>query len=333
MHGRRSGFVPRHVTGLPPFGYHFRRLDNQINNEVKNEELRQAMEIFVCMKRAGVSEIAARTWAEIRADDVLGRAAQLAYYFFLALFPFLIFVIASLSVFGNADRGRSLLFAALARLLPVPAFQLISNTFTEIVQSSGPLKISLGILASIWSASLGMNAMMDTLNVAYRVEETRSLLKQYLVAVAMTLGVGLVIVIATLSVIVGDRVARAFALPHLTVVAWQVTKWPLAAALLFFGFATIYYFAPNTKRRAWRRVGPGAIMAVLLVLMVSVGLRVYLHFSGSYNSTYGSLGGVIVLLLCFYLGGAAVLSGGALNGVLERFGDAPDSRRAERFTS
>ena len=99
MHGQRSGFVPRHVTGLPPFGYHFRRLDNQINNEVKNEELRQAMEIFVCMKRAGVSEIAARTWAEIRADDVLGRAAQLAYYFFLALFPFLIFVIASLECF------------------------------------------------------------------------------------------------------------------------------------------------------------------------------------------------------------------------------------------
>src|SRR5579871_3352675 len=109
-------------------------------------------------------EIAKLTWAEIRADDIFGRAAQLAYYFFLALFPFLICVVASLSVFGNADRGRALLFGLLARLLPPMAFELISKTFNEILQSTGPLKMSFGILFSLWSASMGMSAVMDTLN-------------------------------------------------------------------------------------------------------------------------------------------------------------------------
>jgi membrane protein len=99
---------------------------------------------------------------------VLGRAAQLAYYFFLALFPFLICVIASLSVFGTADRGRSLIFGLLAHFLPAPAFQLISITFSQILQVGGPLRMSFGIVLSLWSASMGMSAIMDTLNAAYK---------------------------------------------------------------------------------------------------------------------------------------------------------------------
>src|SRR5215467_1471735 len=124
-------------------------------------------------------EIAQRTWAEIRADDVFGRSAQLAYYFFLALFPFLICVIASLSVVGSADRGRTLLFDLFERFLPTPAFELISHTFDRLIESSGPLKMSLGIIASLWSASLGMAAMMSTLNAAYNVKETRPLIEKH----------------------------------------------------------------------------------------------------------------------------------------------------------
>src|SRR5581483_2107314 len=107
-----------------------------------------------------LKETVSRTWQGIRADDVFGRAAQLAYYFFLALFPFLIFVIATLSVFGTADRGRAVLFAVFARFLPPAAFQLISQTFTDIIKASGPLKMSFGIVFSIWSASMGMSAVM-----------------------------------------------------------------------------------------------------------------------------------------------------------------------------
>src|SRR5579862_7272700 len=114
----------------------------------------------------GVSpaEVAKRTWKEIRVDDVFGRAAQLAYYFFLALFPFLIFITASLSVFGYADRGRAVMFQVVSRLLPGPASQLIISTFEAILTSGGPLKMSFGIVFSVWSASMGMSALLDTLN-------------------------------------------------------------------------------------------------------------------------------------------------------------------------
>ena len=266
-----------------------------------------------------------RTWSAIRADDVFGRAAQLAYYFFLALFPFLICVIATLSVFGEADRGRALLFSLFARFLPGPAFDLITETFGQIVSAGGPLKMSAGVIATLWSASLGMTAMMDTLNTAYKVKETRSIFKQYLIATALTIGMGLLIVLSTLTVVVGDSIAAALHLPHSISVTWHVLEWPLAVALLLFGFAVTYYFAPDLRIRKWHWITPGAIAGVVLLLLISFGMRVYLHFYGSYSATYGSLGGVIVLLLCFYLGGVAVLAGGVLNGVLEQ---AARDRRA-----
>lgn len=268
----------------------------------------------------GVSpkEIAKRTWAEIRADEIFGRAAQLAYYFFLALFPFLIFVIATLSVFGTADRGRAVLFGVFARFLPAPAFQLISQAFNEIIHSNGPLKMSFGIIFSLWSASMGMSAVMDTLNAAYKVKETRSLSRQYAVAIALTCGVALLLIVSLVTVIIGDSIAAALSLGHKFAIAWEIAQWPLALALFLFAFAVTYYFAPNLMSRRWHWITPGAILGVCLLMVVSVGLRIYLHYFGTYTATYGSLGAVIVLLLFFYLSGVAVLAGGALNGVLER---------------
>jgi membrane protein len=264
-----------------------------------------------------LKEVAKRTWAEILNDDVFGRAAQLAYYFFLALFPFLIFVIASLSVFGTADRGRELLFRFLAEALPPPAFDLIARTFNEIVRSSGPLKMSFGIVASLWSASMGMNAIMDTLNAAFRVKETRSLFKQYAVAMGLTMGIALLLVISVVIVVFGDTIINALSPGNTIAFTWKIAQWPLVLALILLAFAIIYYFAPNLSNRRWHWLTPGAILAVILWMAVSFGLRIYLHFVSTYSVGYGSLGAVIVLLLWFYLSGVAVLSGAVLNAVLE----------------
>lgn len=265
-----------------------------------------------------LKEVAKRTWAEILADDVFGRAAQLAYYFFLALFPFLICVIASLSVFGFADRGRALLFRFFSQALPPSAFILIDTTFNDIIHSSGPLKISLGIIASIWSASTGMSAVMDTLNAAYNVKETRSFLKQYAIATGLTLGIALLLVVSIVIVVGGNKIVDALSPGNILALTWKVAQWPLALGLILLAFAITYYVAPNLQNRQWHWVSPGALAGVILWMAVSIGLRVYLHFSSSYSATYGSLGAVIVLLLWFYLSGIAVLSGAALNGVLER---------------
>ena len=262
-------------------------------------------------------QVASLVWAEIRADEVFGRSAQLAYYFFLALFPFLICVIASLSVFGSADSGRAVLFGFLARFLPRAAFQLITTTFGEIIQASGALKMSLGIAASLVSASFGMSAVMDTLNAAYKVKETRSLAKQYAVAIGLTIGIVILLVVALAAVVVGDKIADEISSGPIAAMLCRIFQLPLAVVVLLLAFALTYHFGPNVTDRKWHWVTPGALLGILLLLLMSLGLRVYLHYLGTYTVTYGSLGGVIILLLCFYLSGFAVLSGGALNGVLE----------------
>jgi len=270
------------------------------------------------LRGLSLKEAAKGTWAEILDNDVFGRAAQLAYYFFLALFPFLIFVIASLSVFGAADRGRELLFRLFAEALPPAAFNLVAKTFEEIILSSGPLKISFGIVASLWSASMGMIAIMDTLNAAFNMKETRSLFKQCVVAMGLTVGIALLLVMSVVMAVFGGAIINALSLGNVIANTWRIAQWPLVLALILLAFAIIYYFAPNLRNRRWHWVTPGAILAVILWTAVSVGLRIYLHFFSTYSVGYGSLGAVIVLLLWFYLSGTAVLSGAVLNGVLER---------------
>jgi membrane protein len=262
-------------------------------------------------------EVAARTWSEIREDDVFGRAAQLAYYFFLALFPFLICLIASLSIFGFADKGRELVFRFFSGALPPSAFELINTTITDIIHQSGPLKISFGIIGALWSASMGMSAVMDTLDAAYEVKETRPLWKQYAVATGLTLGITLLLVVSVIIVLAGDKIVHAISPGTIIEHAWKIAQWPLALALMLLAFAITYYFAPDLRNREWHWFSPGAIAGVALWVLVSVGLRIYLYFSGGYGALYGSLGAVIVLLLWFYLTGIAVLSGAELNGVLE----------------
>jgi membrane protein len=264
-----------------------------------------------------LKQIVQRTWTEIRADDVLGRAAQLAYYFFLALFPFLICVIASLSVFGFADRGRMLLLFLLARFVPAPAVQLIGATIDQVIQASGPLKMSFGIVASLWSASMGMGAIMSTLNAAYKVPETRSLFRQYLVAIELTAGIAVLLITSVLIAVFGDDVIAALASGNFVFAVWKIAKWPLGFVLLALAFEITYYFAPDLSEPDWHWITPGTLAGIFLLIAVSIGSRIYLRYSSSYGAAYGSLGAVIVLLLWFYLSGIALLAGGVLNAVLQ----------------
>ena len=262
-------------------------------------------------------QIVQRAWTEIRADDVLGRAAQLAYYFFLALFPFLICVIATLSVFGFADRGRMLLLFLLARFVPAPAVQLIGATIDQVIQGSGPLKMSFGIVASLWSASMGMGAIMSTLNAAYKVPETRSLFRQYLVAIELTAGIAVLLITSVLIAVFGDDVIAALASGNFVFAVWKIAKWPLGFVLLALAFEITYYFAPDLSDPDWHWITPGTLAGIFLLIAVSIGSRIYLRYSSSYGAAYGSLGAVIVLLLWFYLSGIALLAGGVLNAVLQ----------------
>ncbi len=266
--------------------------------------------------------LAKRVWHETKRDDIFGRAAQLAYYFLLALFPLLIFLTSAIGlVVGSGTGIRHTLFVYLARVMPSSAFQLIDSTIWEVTTASGAGKLSFGLLAALWAASNGMGAITQALNVAYDVKETRSWWKQRAVAIGLTLALSVLIIAALLLVLVGgkiaDLLASRYALGSIFAVTWKILQWPIALAFMLLAFALIYYFAPDLHDQDWKWLTPGAVLGVVLWLIVSFAFKGYLHFFDSYSKTYGSLGAVIVLMLWLYLTGLAVLMGGEINSEIE----------------
>jgi membrane protein len=267
-------------------------------------------------------ELAKRVWAEANNDRIFGRAAELSYYFLLALFPLLIFMTSALGIVLGSDMGtRQQLFSYLARIMPPSAYQLVNATMLEVSQASGGGKLSLGLLAALWAASNGMSAITDSLNVAYDVEEGRPWWKQRLVAITLTVALSVLIVSALLLVVAGghiaEGVANAYGFGPAFSIAWKIIQWPLVLAFMILAFALIYYFAPDLRKQKWAWLTPGAAIGVVLWLLVSLGFRVYLQFFDSYSKTYGSLGAVIILMLWLYFTGAAVLFGGEINSEIE----------------
>jgi len=267
-------------------------------------------------------QLAKRVWKEIGKDRVFGRAAELSYYFLLALFPLLIFLTSVIGIIMGSGTGtRHALFNYLARIMPPSAFQLLDTTMYEVSTSSGGGKISFGLLAALWAASNGLSAITDSLNAAYDLEESRPWWKQRLVAIGLTIALSVLIVSALLLVIaggnIGEGVANHWGFGPAFAIAWKIIQWPVVFAALVLAFALIYYFAPDFHDQAWQWLTPGAAIGVVLWLLVSFGFRVYLQFFDSYSKTYGSLGAVIVLMLWLYFTGAAVLIGGEINSEIE----------------
>ena len=279
-------------------------------------------------------ELGKRVWAEIQKDEIFGRAAQLAYYFLLALFPLLLFLTSVIGLVMGAETGlRQSLFDYLGKVLPDSASQLVTTTVFEVTNSSGGGKIAFGILAALWAASNGMGAITQALNIAYDVEETRTWWKQRLTAIGLTVALSLLIISALVLVLYGGRIADYIALSYgmgeTFAIAWKVVQWPIVLAFVLLAFALIHYFAPDVRDQKWVWVTPGAVLGVTLWLMVSFSFRVYLHFFDSYSKTYGALGAVIVLMLWLYLTGAAILIGGEVNSEIEHAAakaGAPDAK-------
>ncbi len=270
----------------------------------------------------GCRELAKRVWSEIQADNVFGRAAELSYYFLLALFPFLIFLTSIIGfVLGSGTGTRHALFDYLGRIMPPSAFQLISNTMYEVTESTGGGKLSFGILAALWAASNGLGAITESLNTAYDLEETRPWWKQRLTAIGLTIALSIFIIGALVLVVAGGRIAEWLAAHYgfgpVFPLGWKIIQWPVVLACMTFAFALIYYVAPDFRKQAWHWLTPGSVIGVVLWLLVSLGFRIYLHYFNSYNATYGSLGAVIILMLWLYFTGAAVLIGGEVNSEIE----------------
>ena len=280
----------------------------------------------------GWKELGRRVWSEMSEDDVWGRAAQLSYYFLLAVFPLLIFLTTLLGYFAEAGSElRADLLRLLGTVVPAEATDLIFKTVTEAEQNAGGGKLSFGILATLWAASNGMGAITESLNVAYEVKESRPWWKARLTAVVLTIGLAVLILSALTLTLFGGKIAEYVAahwmFGSVFVTTWKILQWPIVLAFVLLAFALIYYFAPNVKNRQWQWITPGTAVGVLIWLLVSFAFRLYLHFFNSYSATYGALGAVIILMLWFYLTGAAILIGGEVNSEISfaEAGLAPDA--------
>jgi membrane protein len=279
-------------------------------------------------------QLGKRVWTEINEDDVWGRAAQLAYYFLLALFPLLIFLTATLGLMLGAGQGlRDSFFNYLSDVMPGSASELVRTTMTEITASSNAGKLSFGLLATLWAASNGMGAITQALNISYDVEETRPWWKQRVVAVALTMGLSVLVITALLLTLGGgqlaDFLAAHYGLDGFFTIAWKTMQWPLVFAVMVTSFALIYYFAPDVKDQKWKWLTPGAAIGVVLWLLASFAFKLYLHYFNSYNATYGSLGAVIILMLWLYFTGTSILIGSEINSEIENAAaaaGAPDAK-------
>ncbi|MCU1302991.1 MAG: Ribonuclease [Candidatus Sulfotelmatobacter sp.] len=258
---------------------------------------------------------------ELGQDELSTRSAALSYYFILALFPMFLFLVSLIGLFaGPESELRENILSALGRMAPGLASELVHSVVSETSKASSHVKVGAGILGALWAASAGMSAVVVSLNVVYKLKETRPWWKQKLTVVGLTMGLAVLIILALGLILyggkIGQLVAMSVGLDDVFKVVWGVLQWPLSFAAMFLAFSLIYYFGPNTQG-SWHWVTPGAALGVAIWLLASLGFRLYLHFFNSYNATYGSLGAVIILLLWLYLTGVAILIGAELNWVIE----------------
>jgi membrane protein len=263
-----------------------------------------------------------RTVRETKRDNLTDLAAALTYYAMLSIFPMLLGVLAVLGLIGRSATGP--LIDHLREFAPGPARDIVTGAVEDLERSrgsSGALLV-VSVAGALWSASRYVAAFMRAANVVYEVDEGRPLWKKLPVRLGVTVLVAAVLVVSTAAVVLtGDLAHQAgdlIGLGSTAVTAWSVAKWPAVFLVVGFLFALLYWATPNVRHPGLRRLVPGALTAIAIWILASVGFTLYVANFGSYNATYGALGGVIVFLVWLWIANVAVLLGAELNAELER---------------
>jgi len=268
----------------------------------------------------GWKDILVRTWNEVSRNNIFLVAGGVTYAVLLALFPALA---ALVSIYGLLlDPGQvEAQVQALSNVLPPSSAQMIGQELHNLVSSSqGSLSISavVSLVFALWSASRGMSGLLSAFNIAYDQKETRGFFRFNLIAIGLTMGalIGGTIIIALVGVL--PAALQFVGLGVITKWLLLLLEWPLLIVVVMGGLAALYRYAPDRHPPRWRWVSPGAIVATVLWLAGSVGFSVYVSHFNSYDKTYGSLGGVVVLLTWLYLSAFVALLGAVINAQSER---------------
>ena len=271
------------------------------------------------------------TVQEFQRDDVLGLAAQLAFFLILALFPFILVLVSLMSLVGNPELASKVL-AYFRQVMPGEAYALIKTYTGDVISGErpAPYLFSFSILFTLWTASGAFAALINALNRAYDVQETRPFWKVRGIAILMTLGLSVLVLVGVLLLIAGEPIGRAiaeiFGLGELFELVWNILRWPVALFFMVFTVALLYYFAPDLDQ-PFRWITPGGLIGVLLWVLASAAFSFYVNNFGTYNKTYGSIGVVIILLLYLYISSLTILFGAELNATLVRMKEEISGKR------
>ena len=248
------------------------------------------------------------------ANNITDLAAALAYYTFLAIPAVLLVTLGLFSLFASADSIATVI-DKVEKIVPAQATELIDSSLTRMNDNkSGSLVVTLvGLVLALWTTIGAMTAFIRATNRTYNVEETRGFVRQRLVALEMVLALGVAFVAVFGLLVLGPAISGWLGAGW----AWWVLQWPILIVVLLLANGTVLYLAPNVER-PWRPISPGAIVAAVIWLAASGLFSVYTSMFDSYNKTWGSLAGVIVMLVWLWLSGTALLFGAEINAETER---------------
>lgn len=252
-------------------------------------------------------------WHRIDEDDIPGLSAQLAYYFLLSLFPLLIVLFTLLPYFPIPHQD---MLGVIRDFAPVEAMDLIEKNVNNIMDQRNGGLLSFGIIGTIWSASNGINAIVKAFNKAYNVKESRSFIVSRGMAILLTFGMILVLILAIVLPVFGRQIGlflfSQFGYTTEFIKVWNTLSWLVSAIILFLIFTGLYWIAPNVKLKC-RSAFPGAVFATVGWIISSIGLTFYVGNISNYSLTYGSIGAIIVLMIWLYISAFIIILGGEIN--------------------
>ncbi|MEK3876785.1 YihY/virulence factor BrkB family protein [Paenibacillus sp. FSL H8-0122] len=266
--------------------------------------------------RRGTFKFIKQLWVKINDDDVQGIAAQLTYYLILSLFPFLIFI---MTLIGYANISLEKNIEQLEQIMPAEAISIIEEILQDVSAGRSQTLLSFGMLATLWAASKGINAIIKGLNRAYEIDESRVFWKIRGIALLATLTIGFVVLLSILLLVLGSwlktQVFLLVDLPYGFQKLWDLLQYLVPLLVMFIVFTLLYWIAPS-RRLALREVMPGALFTTIGWITTSILFSVYVNQFSDFSKTYGSLGGVTVLLIWLYISSFIILAGGEINAVL-----------------
>jgi membrane protein len=263
-----------------------------------------------------------RTGAQFMDDHLLQWAAALTFFAVISLFPALLALVSLLGLIGAPAVGP--LIENVGALAPGTARDITLDALRSIEGNGGGAGTAFvfGLLAALWSASAYVGAFIPASNIVWEVDDARPVVRKLAVRVALTLVLLGLIAVTALSVVLTGPIARevgsVVGLGQTAVDVWEVAKWPFLALVVMTLLGILYWASPNVQHPGWRWVTPGSVLAVVLWIVASLGFTFYVSQFGSYNATYGSIGGVLVFLLWLWLTNIAILLGAELNAELAR---------------